>query len=247
MTDSLYQTFGKLRFPTVAGDVTDGLQALDPARDALLDFFKAAINAELEAAWTVALGAAGSTQLGATPVVDAVPMLPSEELMAQRKGVFPALFLDRDLADKRNKIEPHSLWQERLVQVWGLHYVLPALTVGDRRKFGDVLINIVAVCHLAIKNARHPAYSSGAFFLPSIGISAIDLLEYQAGQAKFADVPNAPTYVAMSMTLQTWEVSGFVEGTEAPFTEMHIAAGTGNVEGVIPVTVEGFSEVPFQP
>jgi hypothetical protein len=233
-----------MRFPPDLTEITDGLQPLDPARDSLLEFFKAAINAELGAAWTAALGVSVIPDLGATPVTDCYPALPSPELMRQRKAAWPALFLGRDHEDSRNAIRERTIWQDELVQIWGLHYVMPALDVIHRRKFEDIALNVVALCNQCVRHMHHPAYQAGAYFMPSIGLSTIRVVSMRGGNASFAGGEGGPTYFAMSMVLETTELTGHIVGNEAPFTDFTLRAGTGNVEGIIPITVEAYSDVP---
>lgn len=245
MTDtSLYQTVGAVQFPLTAADGAGGLQGTDPARDALLEFFRAAINAEIGAAWTTAI--VGTPLSGkATPVVDYYPDAPTADLVRERKTTFPALFVHRDLRNRENRLEQHTFSQRRLVQVWWLHYILPPLDVGQRRKFGSIFQLVLSAVDLAVHNLQHPAYLSGAYFLPSVGISQIDPGDFHDGEAQFADAgKDSPSYPALSISFKTRELSGWRDGVAAELKDIHITAGTGNADGMIEGLVEGDSAAP---
>jgi len=241
--ESLYQTVGGASFPAKATDITDGLQALEPIRDRLLAFFEAAINAEVGGAWAQAVASTCVPGLSTSPVGLAVPMLPSSEVLQQEKVAWPALFLARDLSDQRNRFEPYSLWIDKQVQIWSLTYLLPPLSVIGRRKLEDILLRVAQVCHLAIRNMRHPAYESGAYWMQPAGLHGLQLVGFRSGEAKFNE-EGGPTYLAMTMTLETVEIGGHVEGSVAPLDHLSITAGTGNVEGIIPNLIEGTTDKP---
>jgi hypothetical protein len=230
---SLFQKVGLLQVPAVSGDVTDTLATLDPARDALIALFKSAINDELGDAWTKVAALTGMS--GESPVQDTVPFSPSRDILLQTKRTFPCLFLSRDGI---GNIDEFALWQDRIRQRWGLHYILGAVDVTVQRQLADVLIRVANVCQLVIHNGRHPSYLSGKY-VTEYGISRIQLVSVQAGQAQFAQDPNSPSYAAMSMTLETEELSAFNNPADvSEFTSVDFQFNTGTEEG-LPLLVEG--------
>lgn len=241
---SLYQTLGAMRFPTTVEDAADAtLAGLDPARDVLLGLFESAINDELGAAWSQITAVVPQFR-DRLPVADKWPGTPTPDVVQQRKGDFPCLFLARS---GPAQIDELTIWREKLTQEWGLHYILPPLEVADQRRIDAVLIRVAAIVGLTIRNLRHKSYESGAFILPAAGLSSMRIKSLQAGQARFAEDPNSPLYNAMSAVLETTELSGFVDGTESELQGAHLTLGTGQADGIIPNIVEGDTDPVYQP
>lgn len=245
MTDSLFQRLGEMRLPTKATDVDPTaltLAPLDPPRDVMLAMFAAAINFELGAAWAVA--AAAVTSLPATPVADTWPGEPTPEIVLQRKCDFPCLFLSRS---GLGTYSDYSLARKKLTQRWGLHYIISPVDAGDYRKIGDILVRVGAVILHTIERKGHPAYSSTGNILATTGLSILNLMAVQAGQARFAGTgDNAPLYHSLSCELESVEIANWVDGTAAPFNGAGFSFGTGDVGGVIPDFVQADTEAPIQ-
>lgn len=233
MTDSLFQRLGEMRLPTKAGDVDPAaltLAQLDPARDAMLALFAAAINAELGPAWATVVAAVPSLT-GTNPVADTWPGEPSPEIVTQRKCSFPCLFLARTGVGKFND---YSLARKQLTQEWGLHYIVSPVDVGDLRKVGDILIRVGATVMHCIERGGHPSYLGGSKVLGTVGLSILNLTKIQAGQAKFASGDGAaPMYHSLSCELESVEIANWVPGTAAPFNGAGLSLGTGNADGLI--------------
>lgn len=236
---SLNASIGATSFPLDPNDYDDTLAPLDPARDAILALFKDAINAELGTVWTQT--AAGTPLAAAAVVADTWPGLPEPEVVTQRKCAFPCLFFGRD---GQGTVEEYSLAADRLSQQWGLHYILSPLDIGDLRKLGDILIGVVKAVVLTIDAGGHPAHQDGRLVLYENGLTTMRMLNYQAGRARFAE--EGPVYLAVSMTLETTEISAASEASEAPLTGASFGLGTGNSEGVIDPLVQSMTEAPLQ-
>lgn len=239
--DSLFQNVGAQTLPVSDGDVVDTLAPLDKARDGMLALFASALNDELSGGWDK-VAALVPSLAGTQPVADTFPGAPSPEYLAQRKFGFPCLFLSRD---GQADIDEFTLWEERFVQTWGLHYILNPLDVGNIRKLGDVLVRVATVCMQVVRNMRHLSYMSGAYPMPGWGISMWRIRNVNAGQAKFAGTDNPPTYAAMSMVLETTELTGWNDELFPTFTGFAMSLGTGTSEGLISPIVQADSEVPL--
>lgn len=232
MTDSLFQRMGEMRMPTKASDVDPvalTLAPLDPARDTMLALFAAACNAELGPAWTVA--AAGTPLAGKNVVQDTWPGPPTPEVVKQRKGSFPMLFLSRDGA---GKYDDFSLVLKQLTQTWGLHYIISPVDIGDFRKLGDILTRVGTTILATIERKGHPAYQSGSAVLFSAGLATLNLTTVQAGQARFAEgADGSPLYHALSMELVSTEIAGSIPGTATDWRGTGYSVSTGNADGMI--------------
>src|ERR1041385_616815 len=213
MTDSLFQQVGNVRLPSKASDVDSSktLCPLDPARDTLLALLATAINFELGPAWDQ-VAATVPALTGKHPVQDTWGGPPTPEMMLQRKGDFPILFLSRD-GDAQH--EYHSLVRPQTRQTWELHYVLGPYHLGEERKVRDALTYIDTVVLATIERGGHPAYQSGAKVLYSAGFATLSLGRSRRGKAKFADAENAPTYWMLSSELESTEIMVPTPGTSA--------------------------------
>lgn len=244
MANSLYRKWGGLVLPVEASDVTDTLAPLDPARDTALDFFAAAINGELQAAWDKVV--TGTTLNGSDPVESKLPWRPTADLVRELKVGFPALSLDREQFTRKRL----SILQHGIQTTWGLHYMLKPLDAADSRRLADVLQAVAKILQDAIDENYHPNYQSGAavFGPGSNTFSEIEITSGQFGKARFAgDDESAPMYWAASMVLETLEIVEPVEDAEgAPFNGVMFELGTGNEQGVIPNLIYADTAIPLQ-
>lgn len=220
MTDSLYQGFGGLSLPVSVAGTETTLTSLDQARATLAALFKAAINAELGALWTLA--AADSPLAGSSPCQATLELAPTAQTMKQWKATgWPLLCIYRDGS---GVLEQHTLngQIERLTQPWGLDYILGPVDIGDLRKLGDIFQAVTKVVRLCIRKRGHPAYQSGALqFFPNADVNgdvplfpeksllgSIELKSVDGPphyQARFAGAEDSLSYFAISMHLETVE------------------------------------------
>jgi hypothetical protein len=245
-TESLYQNFGGLGLPVMAGDVgRSGLAGLDPGRDLLLALFASAINSELGDAWTVALGNVGGERdnLGPRPVTDTLPDEPTEAVMQQRKCKFPLLALHRSGTGIYDQV---TLELGRLTQPWTLHYILGALDVIDARQLKDVCVAVSKIVALVIRKRGHKSYQDGA--LQFFGASSPDqpspftslrLVSHEGpGQAAFGGDSSSTVYWAIEMRLESTELTSDVDGADSCDIEgMSLTVGLGGSEGVLPSVI----------
>ncbi|HEU4544359.1 MAG TPA: hypothetical protein VFR23_24725 [Jiangellaceae bacterium] len=253
MTASLAESFGGLRLPVQASDVDRTLASLDPGRDVLLDLFAAAINAELTAAWAkVRLGLSPGHALGALPVSDTLPAMPTVQVMQERKAVFPLLALHRD---GRGAYETHLIDQELLRQPWELHYILCPLDTADSRRLLDIGIAISKIVDRVVSRGGHPAYQSGAYALfgadtESALFGALRVIGHDGpGQAVFAGDEQGTKYWAMTVQLESVEYpSERTDENAGAFDGADYAIGIGGEPaGTIHGLMYASTDPPLQP
>jgi hypothetical protein len=228
--DSLFQRFGGLELPVEEDDVTDGLRVLDPARNVLIELFRSAINSELSEAWTKAT--TGTILAGTSPVEDVLEMHSGE--IKERKGAFPLLMLYRD---GTGTYEQHTLFDDRLVQQWQLHYILGPLDIELVRKVGDACIAAAKIVRMVIRDRGHRSYENGAvqFGDGKGSLSSIELKSQEGpGQASFIGSDDSPLYYAISLTLETTELTGDNLEAFPTFEGASFEIGVGGGEGTIP-------------
>jgi hypothetical protein len=251
VTGSLFHFFGDVSFPVDGDDVTDGqlFSVLDPGRDALLSLFQSAINYELggdtasvlaTSAWAAARA---STPLAdARPVADVLWTQPHERLMRETSKSFPLLCLYRTTGE----IVEHTIGVDRLVQRWGIDYILPPLDAAHERKLAAVLSAVTKIVALVLDQGCHPAHDSGAAqFGPGSGrFARIRLLSSQEGLASFNNDSDPAPYLACHLELETWEESGLTnDGAFTDFEGVNVHAGVGGTEGILPDLVNASTDV----
>jgi hypothetical protein len=239
--NTMNQAMGGHVLPIDASAISTTLAPADPARDALLDFVRTVLNDELGEAWVKASSSARAV-FGKDPVADVWPGPPSPEIVTARKCDFPALFLSRDGVAQ---IDQFTLTRDRITQSWGLHYIMPALDVGQRRQVEDMLSRVLSTTVLALRAMRHKAYQSGAYWMQGVGLSAIFVRTAQAGQARFAEDQASPHYPAMSIMLETWELWRSTDpGVDATGATFKASLSDGST--TIPNLVVGQTEPTYQ-
>ncbi len=216
---SLFERIGGTSFPFVAADVDATaltLEGLDPLADEIADLLKAAINAELTAAWTLVTNALGVRHpLYATlPVQDTLPDEPEQEAVEERKCKWPLLAVHRvgKATYTKNGIRIYR------TQKWSVHHIFGMCDFATRRKIKKVWqVGAPTVVALTLDRQSHPAYLSGAKQFGDL-VSTIKLEESEAGQAAFSKNENTEFYACL-MTLETVEVSDVVEGGGEEYLE----------------------------
>lgn len=228
---SLYCKVGDIQFPLVAADVeaTQSLGAVDAVCRRLLDWFKAAVNAEMGDAWrSLTATLPDQHQLyNKNPIENCYPFRPQ---LRELEAGAPALFLYRtEQAFERTTMEIDSL-----VQQWECHYVLGKLDVGQISKFEKALQLVPMVIRATLKEGSHPAYDSGYVQLGSGagGLLACSLMNSKSGQAAFGSEDKS--FFATLMTLETKEALGYADGLYPDFEGTAFEMGVGDSEGIIP-------------
>ena len=96
-----------------------------------------------------------------------------------------------------------------------------------------------------VEEKGHPAYQSGASVTTGVGLSSLEITRARWGQSRFGDA-DGPTYLSLSMTLRTTELSGFIDDVDADFSGFDLALGTGTSDGLINPLVYVDSEQDLQ-
>lgn len=242
LSESSLETFGGLTLPAVEDDSTDTLASLDPARDALLAFFAAAINSELGAAWSAITGMlqVGHRLDGTQPVQSTFPDEPTEQYLTQVKKAFPLLALHRSGTGTYTQLTLETI---RLVHPWKLYYILGPIDVIDSRKLKDVCVAVAKVIAIVIRDRKHQAYESGALQFFDYFTSIRTVSHEGPGQAAYAGDKSTTIYWAIEINLETVERSGYVDGSQgSDFEAMDIIANVGGDGGIQPALVLGATD-----
>lgn len=204
MTDSVFTSFGALDLPVSDEDVSGSLVSLDPARDRLLAWFAAAINAEFQSVWTEVLAALPSGHgLGANPVADTLPFEPTPRLMKERKAAWPLLALHRTGSPT---FESLTLEDDRMTQNWQAHYILGPMDLEKQRRLLDLPQAIAKMLAVSIRCFGHPSYESGANQIEAADLESLELVNMSGpGAARFDGDEDSTTYWAMSLELRSTE------------------------------------------
>lgn len=251
MTQSLHQRLGSLVLPPNVGTVEDAqtLTSLDPARRILTDLFKAAINAELGAAWR-ASPAGGMPPDGPIspeyPVADTLELEPSKAHMLERQGGFPLLAVYRN---GTGEYQAEGIGELRLVQPWMVDWVLGPASIAQKFQLGDTAVAVAKVIALTIRKQGHPSYQGGAlqFGDETSGITSIRVVRHTGpGVARFADEQDAASYWAITIELETHEYAGESPGLPefGPLDGASYDFGIGEQTGVIPGLLYADTDAP---
>lgn len=204
MSESVFQGIGGTTFPLDVTDFSTSFTPVDPARAVLLELFKAAINYEFAAVWEVV---ATDSLVGTLPVQDTLELEPTPQIMTQRKPAFPLLCVHRT---GTGVFEQVTMQEDRLTQSWAVDYILGPLDVANVRKLNDVCIAIAKLIRIVVRQRGHRAYQNGALqFFPGTGyLASVEVKSFEGpGQAQFAGDEKGTLYYAMTITLETTEVT----------------------------------------
>lgn len=225
---SLYRKFGALQLPLAESNETD-LAALDPARDILLGLFAAALNSELAPVWD--WPAQMTILQGSTPVQQKLPALPESEVLQQMKTGWPLLAVGRQ--ERPATLSDFTLEQDALTDRWDIDYVLAPLTLENQLRMRDVLQAVTKIITATVRQGGHRAYRTDAqgFAANVFGdgencccFYSVRVTESVHGPARF--VKDGPKYYAATVTLETVEVSDYLDGGDGESVPLVGATGT---------------------
>lgn len=208
--NSVQQSIGALSLTLAASATAADLADLDPARDILLELFAAAIIAELTPRWTAVT--AGITGLaGTSPVQTKLPAMPEPEALQQVGTEFPLLTVARSKAPVA--VDDFTLDRGRETRRWDVDYILGPLSLGNSLAIGEALVVVARVLHLTMRDCGHRAYAQQGDYPKNVlaagagccNFSSSRVVDYEFGVAQL--VGNGPKYHAVSMTLETTELS----------------------------------------
>lgn len=248
MTSSVFTAFGGLRLPVSNQDVESSLSSLDPARDRMLAWFAAAINAEFSSAWTEATAALpGDHQLiGTSPVQDTMPLAPTPGNMGQRKSGFPLLALHRT---GEATFEPLTIEDDQMTQEWHLHHILGPLDIEGERRILDIGQAIGKLLAVTVRHFGHPAYESGANQLEAGRIESLAVKDMAGpGPAQFDGDENDAIFWATRYTLETTEYTDDITGQMPPFAglDMSLDVGGASEPDISPSFIEASTDPAYQ-
>lgn len=221
---------GKLTFPLDSADFTTTLVPLDPACHCLTELFKAAINAEFADVWAEV---ATRSLTGTLPVQDTLEIEPSVQVMQQRKAVFPLLCVHRE---GKATLDQITLFEDRLTQQWAVDYILGPLDVGDVRKLSNICLAVAKLIRLVVRQRGHASYQSGAlqFFSDTSQLASIEVKSVEGpGQASFVGDEKSTLYYAVSIVLETVEVTGDDLESFVPFQAADFDIGIGTDDDIV--------------
>lgn len=236
MSNSVFTRFGGLSLPVTEYDTEDSLSSLDPARDRMLAWFAAAINAEFSDSWTEAVNALPGTHplFGTTPAQDTYPGEPTRKALTERKCSFPLLALHRT---GTGVIEPFSIEEDRLTQSWHLHHILGPLDIEGQRRILDIGQAIGKMLAASIRKFGHPSHESGANQIEACGLKDLKITAIDGpGPARFDDGDDS-VFWATRYTLTTVENSEPLTEQMGWFEGADLSVDVGGPE-IIPDLVE---------
>lgn len=263
---SINDSLGAAVYPLEVGDVAARQIFPDKVKHELLALYKAAINYELDGTdpaaspWVTVVQ--GTALDGKRPVHDFYPGLPTEQLLQERKGDFPILFLDRNgsgefITEGGGAVAGAGLEEEAVQCDWSLTWCLGPLTAGDAHRFRAALtVWVPNLVRMVTEDRRHPAFTpsgingdgirpDGTPYLPGqigFGPGGIPLGSIEAVSFDGAAVPigdNSQLYHGVTVTLRTVEYAtppGPDEGV--PFLGQNHHIRVGGKEGLVPGILE---------
>lgn len=249
--NSLHQRLGSLTLPPDVGAIRDArtLTALDPARRILADLFRAAINAELSAAWVAAVGNRLNPEgpvSSTLPVADVLELEPTRAHMQTRQSGFPLLAIYRSGTAEYQTFNMDEL---KLVQPWSLDWVLGPVSIAEKHQLGDMAVAVAKTVALVVRQKSHPAYQDGAIQFGDVpsGIASIRMIRHVGpGTARFSQEESGDSYWAITMELETVENFEQDTGTSlyGPFEGVDSNYGIGEETGVLPGVLSTNTDAP---
>lgn len=199
--------YGALAFPLALTGTTSHAEQLDPGQAAIGGLLKAAINAELGAAWQAICnrlepGHHLNRVPGRLPVADVTDMEPSPAVLGQKYATWPILAVYREGEPRR---EPLNLVQRKTIQRWAVDYVIGPLDAGDQARVGKFAQVVGSVINRVIEEGWHPAYQSGRrqFHGQFMRIDVVG--QMGPGVARVLGDEKGNGYYGLSILLQTEE------------------------------------------
>lgn len=240
LPNSMFRGYGDNTFPIQLGDLVDGNVYADTPRDMMIGLFAAALNDELNDTWATV--AAGTELAGTAPVVTRLPLEPTTQILEQWKASMPLLCVHRT---GEAKYEERTLDYTHKVQQWGVHYILPPMTLDYLDRFSavpEIFANTVSLC---IRQRGHKAYESGTLqFGDGRGrLEYIKLLTHQAGQATFG-TPDGALFMASALVIETGETENLDSSQYTDFDGADWSVGVGGSDGILPDVISLNTDYP---
>jgi hypothetical protein len=241
--DSLHVGYGAIRVPLAETGEQD-LGSLDPARDILLELFRAALLAELEPRWDPAV--AGTPLRKSRPVETLFPEFPEQVFLQQQACRWPMLAVYR--SDNPETYDQHTLWERRITARWGVDYCIGPLELGNFIKLNSVLTLVPRIIEGVIEAGGHMAYATQAIgntvqlkrvfgsYPGGCYFNSIRVVEARSGTASFAQ--DGPKYHCASVVLETTELEQPLSTELAPrYQGTSVTLESGDTTGLAPIVV----------
>lgn len=220
---------GDVNFPVAPADLDDD-QSLwsvgDPARDRLIDLFRASITSAHEAVWNVAR--VGTALDQRAPVAMTTYRQPDRNLLSARGTTFPLLAIYR--TEQPQEYEPATLSYSALTCTWRLEYFLGPLNEADFRRLGGILELIPRHVAEVIRKRGHSSFEAGSaqFGEGKGGFLSVILARHRTGVATIADEGEGLELHMVSCELETRErEEPFANVERMPLLGVDIAAEVG--------------------
>lgn len=234
MTDSVYRRFGDADFPPDLTDDPETLfESLDPQLDAILALFKAALNAELGAAWDLArigtsLEFLKDKTTATTPVSDTLWTQPTKASLRAQSLEFPLLCLAR-VSTTNDEL---TLSKEMVTTTWALDYLLGPLSGADYRRLIAALPAALKVIQITARELSHPAYLDGARQFD--GFNTIGIKSAGFGAASFGEEGEGVEYFGLHIDFETTETDKPLDGSVTDYAGASFVFGVGDSIEILP-------------
>jgi hypothetical protein len=143
----------------------------------------------------------------------------------------------------------HTLSIDKVTQQWKVDLILGTLNVPDYQRLRGYLPRAAALIDLVIRKQGHGSYQSGALQWGDEDTGALGwvrLISHEIGQAKFSEDDDSPIYHALSMTLETFELSRQVDGADAVLEGTTVIVGVGDATQILPEVIVAQTEIPLE-
>jgi hypothetical protein len=243
-----FSRVGAVVFPVEGDQVTDEqlFSVLDPLRDRLLQFFRAAINKELgqgidtvepTSAWAACR--TGTKFAGALPVADTIYTQPTPEMVLASKYLFPLLAVYREgSADDEFTIDT-----ERIGSRWGVDYIVGPLDSADHRRMSAAVHGAHMVILQALRAGRHPAYQNGEHQFPEDEIWKLRAVRSDVGPATFGERDRGQVFHALHIELAGEELVNFDTTVYPAHEGTDLNVGIGSDAGILADVMQASSDV----
>lgn len=238
--DFLFRKFGAAEFPPDLTARPESLfSAFDPGLDRMLALFKAALNYELSAAWTIAKQ--GTPLAASDPVADTLWQQPTKATLRQRKADWPLLCLARVSGTH----EDLTLHREQHTTTWSLDYLLGPLDTASFRRLGGALNAALKILQEVVAAHGHPSVAGGADQFD--GFNTIRIMTDGIGTAGFADDPDGPEYHGLHVDIETTELDKPMDGSVGDYNGATFVFGVGDAHDILPNEIIARTDVPLSP
>ncbi len=212
--------YGGIAFPLAASDASadDGLlTACDPPVKVMLDFFAAGITSHVEAPL---LAAAAAANVAITSAV-AMKLTVAPDAVANLEQLsFPCLAVWR----KRTLYAGRTVSRRQDATIFGVAYVLPAMTAAQSTQITPVLTAVGKVIDVLCHCSYDPNYQGGAPIILNSGLGKLSLTDAQYMSAPFDTAMTFHAWIAQMEGIEHL-LPATKAGVAVPYTEAQTTIG----------------------